>query len=745
MIPKYLKLKGAIGVNRSLGLDEISVDFTSFKPGVIAITGRNGSGKTTLLENMTPYRALLSRSGSLYGHFEGPSLREYSFMFDAAEYICRIEIDPEHRQQRARIIKNGVPLNDGTAETYDAEVEKIFGPISLFRNTIFSAQNAVKIGGLSKADKKDLFIELLNLSIYADFEDYAKGRFDNFMGQASSFSLQINSLTQKIATETIDPKVVEQQKLTIQQTTVSLEQSKKDRQELDTQLQQLKIEYVTLQQQAEALQNANIAVLEARKRLADAQSQMNTQLTRLTTKQNTLRADQALQARAAAELDSAKKTLTTYQQWKVYHQQLLDQDKIAQSLEREATAVKAQLDIGTQSLQRFIRDLKETLKAEQASGIPCTPIDAQLKFSCPIFSKYLQTPSPVLYQQIEQQNLQLDKLHAELEKLLTEKTKVFVDPAKLKEATVNAANTEQATAHFTRCQNAAENLSRISKELEEVKQLHASEKERFEMQVVSETLAQQEKLAAYNELLPKVKDTSNLEKAIKGQENQLSQLGAQIKTLEENLIFLHRALATLEAKQVEIEQAKKSVVELKTQLDSTNYEAGDWKLLTRAFNRSGIPTLEISQAGPEVTTIANELLTECFDTNFTIEFVTLMPTVKGDKYKEVFEILVHRDREVVSVDNLSGGEQVFVQQALVEALGVYSRLYSSRKWQTSFCDESDSPLDSINRISYYKMREKVHQLCKLVYTLYITHDVTVLNIIPQRINLSKEKGVVIEN
>lgn len=73
-----LKLRGAIGIRKGLGVEEVEIDFTQFQTGLIALTGRNGSGKTTIMENLHPYRQMVSRDGSLQSHFYEEALRLFS-------------------------------------------------------------------------------------------------------------------------------------------------------------------------------------------------------------------------------------------------------------------------------------------------------------------------------------------------------------------------------------------------------------------------------------------------------------------------------------------------------------------------------------------------------------------------------------------------------------------------------------------------------------------------------------------
>ena len=367
-----------------------------------------------------------------------------------------------------------------------------------------------------------------------------------------------------------------------------------------------------------------------------------------------------------------------------------------------------------------------------------------MKLNCPMFKRLARTPSPILREKIVQQETLLASIHAKLTELVTEKTQVFVDPEKLKEARNNASGADQALARLTRCQNALDNHQRLFKELGETQQLRALEHERFKTQIASEESAIQEKLTAYEQLRSGVKDTSGLQNEIYEMEKSQANTTAKKQELESSLTTLHKQQATLEAKQDELERAGRTLLEIKAQLEAANTEAGEWRLLTKAFNRSGLPSLEISQAGPAVSEIVNELLIDCFDSNFTVEFVTLLPTAKGDSFKEAFEVLVHRGEETILLDDLSGGEQVFINQALMEALGIYSRLYSSRKWESAYIDETDGPLDQVNKLNYFKMRQRVHELCKLKYSYYISHDASVIAAIPQRICLSREKGITIE-
>jgi exonuclease SbcC len=176
-----LKLRGALGIKKGLGVDEIEIDFTDFKAGLIALTGRNGSGKTTIMENLHPYRCMVSRSGSLQQHFFlKDSYRILTFQHDGNIFESRILIDALTGGSEAYLyfinpINDSCDaVNDGKLSTYDIEIEKLLGSQELFFNSVFSGQKSKGIAELKPAERRKLFYELLNLNVYESYLETAK-------------------------------------------------------------------------------------------------------------------------------------------------------------------------------------------------------------------------------------------------------------------------------------------------------------------------------------------------------------------------------------------------------------------------------------------------------------------------------------------------------------------------------------------------------------------------------------------
>ena len=148
-----VKLRGAIGIKKGIGKDEISVNFENYSNGLIAITGANGKGKTTLIENCHSYPQLLTRKGKLQDHFLlRDSFREVVYRNRAAgnklvKFL--IQIDGQNKSGSCKyfvfessdgnewIPRPGV---DGNLKPYEGELSGIFGPMELYLRTAFITQ-----------------------------------------------------------------------------------------------------------------------------------------------------------------------------------------------------------------------------------------------------------------------------------------------------------------------------------------------------------------------------------------------------------------------------------------------------------------------------------------------------------------------------------------------------------------------------------------------------------------------------
>lgn len=175
------------------------------------------------------------------------------------------------------------------------------------------------------------------------------------------------------------------------------------------------------------------------------------------------------------------------------------------------------------------------------------------------------------------------------------------------------------------------------------------------------------------------------------------------------------------------EAKRLELTDVETRIRCLEAELLDWQLLARALGRDGLPVLEIDGAGPTVSSYTNDLLTTCFGPRFSVELVTQEAKVSGRGMKESFELKVYdsqRGGEPRDISDLSGGEQIIVDEALKNAIAILVNTRSAIKIRTCFRDETTSPLDGENAIRYLAMLRRVHEIAGFVHTLFVTHNDT---------------------
>ncbi len=140
-------------------------------------------------------------------------------------------------------------------------------------------------------------------------------------------------------------------------------------------------------------------------------------------------------------------------------------------------------------------------------------------------------------------------------------------------------------------------------------------------------------------------------------------------------------------------------------------EVAQWTVLAKAFSTNGIVALSIDDAGPALTGLVNDLLLACYGNRFSVSIKTQAETAKGE-LREGFEILVHdaeRD-EAKAVEDMSGGERVWINEALTRGIALYLARESEHRYETLFSDEADGPLDPEKKLQFMRMKREVLKL-----------------------------------
>ena len=193
-------------------------------------------------------------------------------------------------------------------------------------------------------------------------------------------------------------------------------------------------------------------------------------------------------------------------------------------------------------------------------------------------------------------------------------------------------------------------------------------------------------------------------------------------------------------KKLDALKADSEAIELALTLKLTSLE--HHKLLHRACSKDGIPALELDAAGPEVSRIANDLLASTFGSRFQIAFETTKLTKDKKKQIETFEIRVYGEDGEKKIEDLSGGQRVWIETALQEAIAIYLSEKSGKELLTSYQDEKDGALDPDNKQHFVEMSREAFRLGRRYYTFLITQTPDIWQQVQQRLHLHPETGTI---
>jgi exonuclease SbcC len=221
--------------------------------------------------------------------------------------------------------------------------------------------------------------------------------------------------------------------------------------------------------------------------------------------------------------------------------------------------------------------------------------------------------------------------------------------------------------------------------------------------------------------LPAAFDDTRLQAA----QAQCEQAGAALATAD----AAHGlALSNCRAAQVttaELARHAQRLVSLDARLSRCEQEVSTWTLLAKALSHDGVIALCIDDAGPTLGALANDLLLSCYGPRFTVAIHTLVETAKGQA-REGFDIVVHdaESGQSKSVTLMSGGERVWINEALTRAVALYLAQGSSggkgARYATLFSDEADGPLDPERKRMFVAMKREVLALGGYEREFYIS-------------------------
>ncbi len=760
---KSFHLRGAIGIKQGLDVDSIRINFEELEPGLIAILGPNGAGKTTLVENLTPWRSLFSRNGSLAKQFcLKDSERELIVEVDGHEYRIHLAIDGITGKLESYLYRDGVCLNpDGKEKTYNEAVAKVFGSPDLFYRSLFMPQKRKAFSALQPAERKDLLLEMLGNSTL-EAKAKAAGEkakesqrgIDQLNGRKSQIDTLINDLLDVEDSIEIGLKLIEQREGELAAQAAGIDD--------------LKAEIAALEEQSKAQAVIESQIAEVEKRIKELQFSKYTIGAEKGKKLEPVEAEIVVTRSAIA----AQKKLLDVEELERMKVLVAERETLAAKLQAHVEAhgrhvalttelsdlklklsrIAAAADSDLRSLDEKIADA--AMRADTLDVVPCQALaDEEARDDCKKCPLLMEAyggrdalkhwrserekrvalrdeQTKPLDQQKERIEIELTALqynalsHQSCRELIEaidcRKPAEYIAAAAVAQEKLNALQSKLATATNRQSEILADYAQRIAAVESEIE---AKEQEGL-------ALADRVDPSLTGALLTKCADLSELLKTQKADNDQLVAARKDVEVLQEKL--------------AQREAAQKQAAKIILELGAYQVDQADWLDLQQALGKNGgWASMLVESVGDELSVFANELLA-IFGKSWTLEITTVKPSADGKTEVEGFYVWINTPDGVRELSELSGGEEVLVDSVLYHAFSHYMAQRSGIVLQTKIMDEADGALDPERAMDYVRAVELAHERSGLNHTLIITHRPELQQSIAQRLRLVPGKGVVVE-
>ncbi len=659
-------------------------------------------------------------------------------------------------------------VSDGKTTTYDKVLESIVGTSEMFFSSAFASQGRRPLSAYGNGEIKGLLSELLGLDHVRELGEKAKAvskqltvRLDGMRGdieRVASAEHEQSTKQQELAEHktALDThaRVRQQARLDVNESTrklADLQALKNNNTETEirrnTLLDRQRAITSALQKQLsdidQDIANETARLEDARKFNADEQETAHQNIADL--RNNITRHQQILSQKAAIEAavnnapdlvtryDAANLFLATKQgELAAYRKMVNDRSPLTErmaALEREGTALSAR-----------VADLEA--RGALVDEVPCANTDMQCE--CQLLANATQARASIpgvikerdtrrteyrttksQKEAIDKQILEFGDIQAEVARLESDVQAIqsqIAENNKLAALADTLSNTEDAiksaesqiAAIELRTQAGKDDLAKIEQAVQSrARSLH-------ERKVSIKDVADTEIKGVRQELtaLPDPTDTNALvesENAVETADRRLSEIERAVENANTQIARLEGELSALSC-------SLRDAAQVKALAATVESEITHWSMLAKAMSNDGIISLSIDDAGPTLASLTNDLLLACFGPRFSIRLDTQRQTAKGDM-KEAFDITVfdaERDDEK-SVSSMSGGEKIWINEAITRAMALYLAQQSGQHYDCLFSDESDGALDPERKQQFMDMKRKVLELGGYQSEIFISH------------------------
>lgn len=665
-------------------------------------------------------------------------------------------------------------VSDGKAETYDRCVEHILGSAEMYFTAAFACQGRKTLADYPNGDIKALMSDLLGLERYEALSSKARdvarvltahrGAMAERVGRAPVLKAQRAQLLAELAGTKDTVAMLAQAQLSAKTAVGAASRRLAEAQAAGAAAAQVERHRESVQQQLAALdQRAEAEAKQIRARHQAVTDGLNRELTTYRATSDRLMSETGnaktrIQG-AQAKVERAKESEAAAARLIEIDERLLPAAKTEiDALElrvRQADEARRALSNAQQGLDGIkktgvaTKSLCDSLRTRAGliAEVPCQGTD--LQGQCKLLAEANDAAGRLPAQEAE-----LEKLRKQRDELVA---KVEVTTTALREfegVEERLAEARRAVSHLEnerRAQAIVAGYAEAAKEAAAIIEQETARLAALEDELAASRLAEEgvrDRLTVEADSLQS--DLAEAEAVIAAQRTVLEiELGSLPPTSTDGIKAAEADLANVEADMqrlsAQLDEAKASAAQLEARITVTSKELAElaqdveragkldaliagWTLLAKAMGRDGIVALCIDDAGPTLSAIANDLLTACYGPRFTVSIVTQEET-KAGTMKEVFDIRVFDAErgDVKSISKVSGGERIWINEALTRAIALYQAQSSGRRYGCLFSDESDGALDPTKKQEFVGMKRKVLEIGGYRREFFISHTPAVVD------------------
>lgn len=745
MIPLKTTLTGAIGIRAGLKRDTVTIDLSTVPEDAVtvALRGDNGMGKSTLLNlALTPWREP-EHVDDIYAQFGETGSRELEFEHGGRRYLSEIRIKQtaKTKSMKATLLAHTddagwqpyvMPdgnTSDGKNTTYDACLEHLLGPRSLYYMSAFRHQGARPLA--SHPDPKALMRDLLSLEEPEHLADQAKAVTRELRRALEARRGDIDRIGQlRHRHGEIAPELEQQQ--------AALPEIITARRTADDAMADARTRYETARQ-------ATGENTEIRRQLEALQQRLGT--TRNQGAQQLAQIDADI-TRTRQQLDDANRAAVRLPLAQAAEREVEQLTARIAELERQREALTADVDrwheANNEVMQMETRMQHITIAGRSAAGrcdelaqrhgyVERVPCKGAGEFAdCPALREAIAAGDQLPEAEHERDSKRAewqavnDKLAAARETLTryaAAREQVSALDTEIRETRVKLDAARQTAAGKEAAERATAQVDTLRATMAELEQRRAKAAE----QAAQAATAVQAEIDALPPLPP--------EDAVQAAATALQQAEHTANTAAQTVEQANARIAALQAERETLERQLKQSATLEQEVAHINTEIAEWTLL--AASLLGVIDLSIEDAGPAIAAHANHLLREAYGPRFTMRIITQRQQANG-RVVETFDISVIDAETGVesSILRKSGGETVWLDKAMRDAVGLYHQEAAGVHYECLFADEAEDGLTEERKEQFYRMDRAALDLGGYRRKFFISHNPRAWEMADHVINLA---------